>query len=234
MENSLKTLRKAAGYKTAKAFAEAIGMPATTYSKYELSAEDGEVSMPLKSAWTIADALGCTIDALVGRGDVPEAGMSGDIQRRYGMLSDDGKELVDGFLAMVEGREKSAAEKRRAELARVYMNEARRAELIFLQVKAEKSELVGDFETIGSELEMRVEFERYTRIRLALEETKRVDDFCEYMAKTRDEGFDVESYRERLKQESDARVEEVMEGIMAAYDSTHPVNENVFYSVVKL
>lgn len=233
MENSLKALRKAAGYKTAKAFAEAIGMPATTYSKYETSAESGEVSMPLKSAWAIADALGCTIDALVGRGEVPQAGMSGDIQRRFDALSEDGKELVEDFIAMTEAREARTAEKRRSELARLYMNAARRAELIFLQTKAEKSAL-DDFRIIESEAEMRVDFEGFTRTRIALEEAKRINDFCEYMAKTRGEDFDVDSYREQLKGESDARIEEVMEGIMAAYDSTHPAKDNVFYAVVDL
>ena len=233
MENSLRKIRKAAGYKSARAFAEAIGMPPTTYTKYEQAADDGEISMPLKSAWAIADALGCTIDALVGRDEIPDLGMRGDMQRRYDALSEDSKELVDGFVTMVEGHEVQAKERRRAELAKQYMSEAHRAELIFLQTKAGKS-LLDDFEVIGSDLEMRIEFEQVTRIRKALEEQQRIKKICEYMSKARGEGFDVESYRDQLKRESDARVEEVMEGIMAAYDSTHPITDNVVYSVVKL
>ena len=108
MENSLRRIRKAAGYRSAKAFAEAIGMPPTTYTKYEQTADDGEISMPLKSAWAIADALGCTIDALVGREEVPDLGMRGDIQRRYDALSDNGRQLVDDFLNMAEMREERA------------------------------------------------------------------------------------------------------------------------------
>lgn len=234
MENSLKTLRKAAGFKTAKAFAEFMGMPATTYSKYELSAEDGEVSMPLKSAWAIADALGCTIDALVGRGDIPEAGMSGDIQRRYDALSDDGKQLVEDFMAMTEKREARAAEQRRAELARLYMRDARRYEFRFLQTKAEKSEFMDDYEIVGSETEMRIEFEAFTRMLTAIEERQRIDALCDYMRKACGVEFDEGSYRGKLEEESDARIEEVMEGVMAAYDSMHPVSDNVVYAMVSL
>jgi len=66
-DNSLRRLRKAAGWPTAKAFAESIGVPAPTYARYEQSGDGPDTNIPMKAAFTIADALGCSIDALYGR-----------------------------------------------------------------------------------------------------------------------------------------------------------------------
>ncbi len=52
-------------------------------------------SFPIKNAWTIADALGCSIDSLVGRGtDVPENSESGIFLRQFESLSEDGRRFV--------------------------------------------------------------------------------------------------------------------------------------------
>ena len=47
---SAQQLRKEAGYRTAKDFAEAIEVPPTTYARYEQSPD----KIPLKQAWMIA------------------------------------------------------------------------------------------------------------------------------------------------------------------------------------
>lgn len=233
MENSLRRIRKAAGYRSAKAFAEAIGMPPTTYTKYEQTADDGEISMPLKSAWAIADALGCTIDALVGREEVPDLGMRGDIQRRYDALSDNGKELVEGFVSLVEGQEQRTEAQRKAETAKRYMADARKYELQFL----ESVELLGDSDDVmffGSDEDLRNAFDAFTSVRVTEAEERRAAMLYQRAKKTNGEGFDLDAYDRELRKQADARVEEVMEGIMAAYDVMHPASENVSYSVVKL
>ena len=59
----LQECRKAAGYKSAREFAEAIGMPVRTYTNYEQ--EDRDLTLGL--AMQFAEAMGCTIDQIAGR-----------------------------------------------------------------------------------------------------------------------------------------------------------------------
>jgi transcriptional regulator with XRE-family HTH domain len=69
MASNLLELRKAAGYRNANDFAEAHGIPASTYARYESNPD----KIPMDRAWQLADALGTTIDAVVGR-KAPGAG----------------------------------------------------------------------------------------------------------------------------------------------------------------
>ncbi len=59
----LQAHRKAAGFKSAKAFAEHVGVNPNTYTQYE----QGLVALSFERAWQFADALGCTLDSLGGR-----------------------------------------------------------------------------------------------------------------------------------------------------------------------
>lgn len=63
METRLKEIRKAKGFKSAKAFAESIGMQEKTYRNYE----QGVRNLYLDVACELCTALGCTLDELVGR-----------------------------------------------------------------------------------------------------------------------------------------------------------------------
>lgn len=63
MKTQLQAMRKQAGYKSAKAFADYIGMPVGTYTDYE----QGRRMFTLERAWAFADALDCTLDELAGR-----------------------------------------------------------------------------------------------------------------------------------------------------------------------
>lgn len=59
----LKKLRKEAGYRSSRAFAESIGIPNTRYVEYE----QGRVPLSFETAWLIADFLGIPLDAVGGR-----------------------------------------------------------------------------------------------------------------------------------------------------------------------
>lgn len=63
MKTQLQRIRKARGFKSAKAFADHIGMSKNTYTNYE----QGTRSLTLDIAWKFADALECTLDELAGR-----------------------------------------------------------------------------------------------------------------------------------------------------------------------
>ena len=61
--SNLQAMRKRAGFKSARAFAEHINMPIDTYTAYE----QGKVNISLLQAWEFADILNCTLDELAGR-----------------------------------------------------------------------------------------------------------------------------------------------------------------------
>ena len=62
MKTRLKEIRKARGFKSAKAFAESIGMQEKTYRNYE----QGARNLYLDVACQLCTALGCSLDELVG------------------------------------------------------------------------------------------------------------------------------------------------------------------------
>lgn len=106
-KRTLQRLRRQAGYRSAKDFAEALGIPGSTYARYERAGDGADCGIPLPAAWQIADALGCSIDLVVGREDIDAPEPEG-IQPRYDALSPEGRNLVDSYLAYVELGERAA------------------------------------------------------------------------------------------------------------------------------
>ena len=95
----LRMLRKRAGYRSAKSFAEVAGFSTTGYAEYE----QGRRGLSYENAWKIADALGISLDELGGR-EWPPSGASADPRRRamvdaYDALTDDGKTLASETVA---------------------------------------------------------------------------------------------------------------------------------------
>ena len=103
-KRTLQRLRREAGYRSAKDFAARLGIPASTYSRYERQPEGPETAIPIASAWAIADALGCSIDLVVGREDI-DAPDEHPVQSRFDALSPAGRALVDSYLDFVEQSE---------------------------------------------------------------------------------------------------------------------------------
>ena len=84
---SLQAVRKAAGFKSAKAFAEHMNIETSRYTEYE----QGRVSFSYETAWQLADALQCSMDELGGR-EWPPGGAPA--------LSADERGLVDSYRKM--------------------------------------------------------------------------------------------------------------------------------------
>lgn len=61
--NRLQEIRKSRGWKSARAFAEHIGMPVSTYTNYE----QGKRPLMFDTAIDLCNALDCTLDELAGR-----------------------------------------------------------------------------------------------------------------------------------------------------------------------
>lgn len=107
-KRTLQRMRREAGFRSAKDLAERVGIPMSTYARYERAGDGPECGIPLPSAWAIADELGCSIDLVVGREDIDAAG--GDsIQERVEALSRTGREMHDDYLRFLEFREDADA-----------------------------------------------------------------------------------------------------------------------------
>ena len=106
-KRTLQRLRRQAGYRSAKDFAEALGIPGSTYARYERAGDGADCGIPLPAAWQIADKLGCSIDLVIGREDIDAPEPEG-IQPRYDALSPEGRALVDSYLSYVELGERAA------------------------------------------------------------------------------------------------------------------------------
>lgn len=105
-KRTLQRLRREAGYRSAKDFAEQVGIPGSTYARYERAVEGPECGIPLPSAWQIADSLGCTIDLIVGREDI-DAHDAGTIDERVAALTPANQAMLTGFLDYLETLESS-------------------------------------------------------------------------------------------------------------------------------
>ena len=73
----LRMLRKKAGFRSAKAFAEFAGFTTTGYAEFE----QGRRRLTYEKAWKIADALGISLDELGGRQWPPEGASASDPMR---------------------------------------------------------------------------------------------------------------------------------------------------------
>lgn len=101
MKTRLQEFRKAAGYKSAAAFADHIGMNPRTYTNYE----QGKRGMDVEVIWRFADAFNCSIDELLGR-EAPKPKEDDPIQRSiieaYAKMNEHGrKRLMEEALMMV-------------------------------------------------------------------------------------------------------------------------------------
>ena len=101
MAKTLQQIRKDAGFRSAREFAESAGIPVSTYTRYEQSPD----TIPIKAAWDLADRFGCSIDAVVGRVEPEPDAMRGEVQRFHDSLSGPNKKLHDEFMAFLAARE---------------------------------------------------------------------------------------------------------------------------------
>ena len=97
MKTNLQKLRKEAGFRSARVFAEFMDIPLGTYTDYE----QGRRNFALEQAWLFADALGeamgrfVTLDELAGR-KAPQGQAHGFEDVRQRRLNEAWEELSDG------------------------------------------------------------------------------------------------------------------------------------------
>lgn len=112
MKTRLQELRKAAGFKSAKAFAVKYGINPGTYTNYE----QGVTGLSLEKAWEFADIFDCSLDELAGR-DRPKRDYADPQQAQlnamYERLEESGKSAALGSVRGIldqQGRDKSGGE----------------------------------------------------------------------------------------------------------------------------
>lgn len=116
MASNLLELRKAAGYKNASDFAEAHEIPSSTYARYESNPD----KIPMERAWQLADALGTTIDVVVGREAPDPAAARGEVQLEYDGLTPEARALMDEFREFVLRKDERIRARKRREEERPY------------------------------------------------------------------------------------------------------------------
>jgi transcriptional regulator with XRE-family HTH domain len=116
MASNLLELRKAAGYRNANDFAEAHKIPASTYARYESNPD----KIPMDRAWQLADILGTTIDAIVGRKAPAPGTARGEVQLEYDGLTPEARALMDEFREFVRQKDERIRARKRREEERPY------------------------------------------------------------------------------------------------------------------
>ena len=106
-EGALSRLRSAAGYRSGREFARALGISPSTYARYERDCDGSNPQIPIRAAWMIADKLNTSIDAVVGREE--PAGEGRGLDAFYETLSEGGRAALDEFVRYLDFREKILA-----------------------------------------------------------------------------------------------------------------------------
>lgn len=207
-ENSLRQLRRAAGYSSAKIFADIVGIPQPTYARYEQIPDGPDTSIPIKNAWCIADKLGCSIDEVVGREEPNLEEVHGDIQAAFNMLSPASKDELIHYLGYLFYCDEKELEREKIQEDTKYAVLVRQLEDEFA---TQESQNPFRFQTPQ---QRRAAFEAF-----AIEKAEEAEE----------EG---ESSAEQKK-----HVKGVMQKVMKAYDEAHPEarkSDAVVYEIVKL
>lgn len=107
----LQMARKAAGFKSARAFADHLGISKDTYTGYE----QGRIAFSVEQAWNFAETLGCDIDKLVGF-EVSEQRTFDDpnqaaLNAYYESMNDEGRERLVGIAELAADSSKVRVQK---------------------------------------------------------------------------------------------------------------------------
>ena len=247
MAESIMKLRRAKGYFTSREFAEALGVSASSVSRYEAQPE----TMPLKMAWAMADLLGCPIDEIVGREF--ERKSEGRQEEFYRGLSGEGRRLFNDFKRYLTMREEEAKANSEEAAKRKYARMAKSFERMY-------EERAFEADDPNALIEVDEPWSRYDRLRdfvyESLAEAReaqaqkaakeviedlRFQGLYETFFDGEDERPDEESFDRAVEvrvltmayrhmDEAEGSLEEVTNRVMDAYEDLHPEMESLSLS----
>lgn len=222
MAKTIQELRREKGFRSAREFADALGISPSSMSRYDNQPE----TIPVKVAWAMADRLDCSIDEVVGR--MPVTSGKSELQDFYDGLHRWNRDLFDEFREFIEARERRASSLERSAVERKYERLALYYERMFNNglfdhISPEELSVLDNpwamRDGIAALVEEKTEESRYQRAR------KAVGDGLG--AAAQDEAEELEAIHaelDRLEAE-EGSVKEVTERIMEAYDRMHPEDE---------
>lgn len=231
MAKTIKDLRQEKGYRSAREFADALGIATSSMSRYDKDPE----TIPLKHAWAMADLLDCSIDEVVGRAHVTSG--ASELQEFYDGLLPETRKLMDdliGFARMKDEqarvRAREADDEKDNQICRYY-------ERMFQSALFEGSDF-GEIVAFGSPTEEREAFERFLREQAAGKRKPGIDLHCEGLEEELRGGYidadgagrhwsedEIQSMlaeeRAQMDEEYGKKDEEVIAKVMEAYDRLH-------------
>ena len=231
MAKTIKDLRQEKGYRSAREFADALGIATSSMSRYDKDPE----TIPVKVAWAMADALDCSIDEIVGRDHVT-AGVS-ELQDFYDALLPEIRALVDEFIEFAGVKDKAARRQAKAEEDSKNDRLCQYYERVFYNSLYEGSDF-GDLVAFGSPMEERAAFEKFLRDQAAAKRKPGIDDHCAGLEEELRGGYGdsegnvhywteeeiqnwLDEERAQMDEEFGKKDEEVIRKVMEAYDRLH-------------
>ena len=129
MAKSIKDLREEKGYRSAREFAEALGIAASSMSRYDRDPE----TIPMKHAIAMADLLECSVDEIVGR--TPVTSGRNELQEFYDGLLPETRALMDEFIEFARAKDEKARRQRQDEQDRKYDDLCRYYQRMFYGIR---------------------------------------------------------------------------------------------------
>lgn len=231
MAKTIQELRREKGFRSAREFAEALGISPSSMSRYDKDPE----AIPIKIAWSMADKLDCSIDEIVGRSHVTVG--TSELQEFYDGLLPETQELMDDLIEFAHIKDKKARRQAKAEKDTKSERLCRFYERDFYQTLYDGSNF-GELVAFGSPMEEKGAFKRYLIAQAAVKHKSGINLHIEGLGEEMRGGYidadggerhftedEIQSMlaeeRTRMDEEYEKGAEEVIAGIMRAYDRLH-------------
>ena len=231
MAKTIKDLRQEKGYRSAREFADALGIATSSMSRYDKDPE----AIPLKHAWAMADLLDCSIDEVVGRERVTSG--ASELQDFYDGLLPETRALVDEFIEFAAMKDRAARQRVQAVEDGKYDRLCQFHERAFHQALYDKAGFgeVVEFDTPADE---RMAFMLFLRDPAAAKRKPGIDLHIEGLEEEMRDGYidadgterhwteeELQSMladeRAQMDEEYGRKDEEVIAKVMEAYDRLH-------------
>lgn len=231
MAKTIQELRREKGFRSAREFADALGISPSSMSRYDKDPE----TIPVKVAWAMADALDCSIDEIVGREHVT-AGAS-QLQDFYDGLLPETRSLIDEFVEFAGAKDKAARRQAKAEEDGKYDRLCQFHERAFRQALYDRAGF-GELVEFDTPMDERMAFMLFLRDQAAAKRRPDIEDHCAGFEEELRGGYidadgtekhwteeEIRSMladeRAQMDEEYGRKDEEVILKVMEAYDRLH-------------
>lgn len=238
MAKSIKDLRQEKGYRSAREFADALGIAPSSMSRYDRDPE----TIPIKHAIAMADLLECSVDEIVGR--TPITSGHNELQEFYDGLLPETRALMDEFIEFARAKDEKARRQHKADDDRKYDDLCRYYQRMFYETAYEGARF-GELVAFSTPKEERAAFEGFLSEQAAAKRKPGIDLHCEGLEEEMRGGYidadgtekhwseeEIQSMladeRSQMDEEYGKKDEEVIAKVMQAYDRLHSITIEYF------